>query len=117
MLFYQYLLKGKESGNIFEIELQPKYVLIPKFEYFGIKRRELTYTPDFRVTYYDGKEIVFDVKGFSPQSGDIRRKLFEYTYPKEFLAWVTRNIKHGDENGWIEYDRLKQLRAKAKKEK
>ena len=25
-----------------------------------------------------------------------------------------RNLKHGDENGWIEYDELKKARRKAK---
>ena len=114
--YYLYLKDLKEKGEVRYFLLQPKYVLIPKFVYFGEKRRELTYTADFLVYYPDGTFEAIDIKGFSSQQTEIRRKMFEYKFPNEKLTWIARNLKHGND-GWIEYDQLKKIRAKNKKEK
>lgn len=117
MLYYQFLQGRLAEGKIKCFSIQPKYILIPKFEYFGQKRRETTYTPDFLVEYENGDKIAIDIKGFSTQQGDLRRKLYEHENQNIKLIWITRNIKYGDEYGWIDYDLLKKLRSKAKKEK
>jgi len=114
--YYLYLKDKKERGEVLYFLLQPKYILIPKFVYFEEKRRELTYTADFLVYYPDGTFEAIDIKGFSSQQGDIRRKLFEYKFPNEKLTWITRNFKHGDKDGWIGTDELKKIRAKNKRE-
>jgi len=114
--YYLYLKDKKENGEVSYFLLQPKYILIPKFVYFGEKRRELTYTADFLVYYPDGTFEAIDIKGFSSQQGDLRRKLFEYKFPNEKLTWITRNLKHGDKDGWIDTDELKKIRAKNKRE-
>lgn len=116
-LFYEYLKEQKKEGNVLSFMLQPTYTLIPSFQKKGKKYREATYTPDFKVHYKDGGVLVIDVKGFSTQQGELRRKLFEWRYPDLQLIWVTRNLKHGDEHGWIEYEELKAIRAKNKKAK
>ena len=113
--YYVYLKKEVQEGRILKFELQPKYVLIPKFEKLGVKHRQATYSPDFKIFKADGTVELIDVKGFSTQQGDLRRKLFDSLY-QEKLIWVCRNLKYGNKDGWIEYEELKKKRAKRKKE-
>lgn len=120
-LYYLDLKTSKESGNIIDFELQPKYELIPKFKYMGENRRAITYSPDFKIINNDGTSYVVDVKsmGTATQQGELRRKLFEYKYPSIELIWYCRNIKHGI-NGWVKYEDLKKIyrdNKKAKKSK
>lgn len=115
MKYYEYLKMLKIQGGIINFELQPKYTLIPAFKYFGKARRAMTYTPDFKIYHLDGTEELIDIKGFGTQQGELRRKLFEYFYPKEKLTWIARNIKYGDQFGWIEYGELKRKKEEAKK--
>ena len=116
MKYYKYLLKLKAEGKITNFELQPKYELLPAFEYMGKKRKAITYTPDFLIYHLDGTEELIDVKGIETQQGELRRKLFEYRHNNIKLTWVAASIKYG-EDGWIEYGELKKIRARNKKNK
>lgn len=113
-MYYLYLKKQVEQGKIQKFVCQPKYELIPKFAKDGVKYRAMTYTPDFEITHNDGTIECVDIKGFSTQQGEIRRKLFDFRYPNVKLTWVSRSLKYGDENGWIEYDELKKKRKERK---
>lgn len=117
--FYGYLVGLKQNGLIRDFELQPQYELVPAFTYQGKKRKPITYTPDFKVIQYDGHIEAVDVKsmGSATQQGELRRKLFEFKFPDIPLRWVCRNLKHGNEHGWIDYDELKKIYAKNKREK
>jgi len=112
--YYIYLKKKKKKGEIAGFELQPKFELIPKFEKEGIKNRAITYTPDFKVIYPNNDIEIIDVKGYSTQQGNLRKKLFDYAYPHLKLIWITKNLKHGDADGWIEHEELKKKRRKNK---
>ncbi len=93
------------------VEFQPKYTLVPKFEKEGIKHMAVTYTPDFKVTYFSGKVLLIDVKGAEDQKFPIKRKLFDYInrdlppllvmkYCKKFGGWITieeYNLKKREE--------------------
>lgn len=116
-LFYLYLKAEKKIGTIKDFELQPKYELIPKFTYRGEVRRAITYTPDFKVISWDNVTVAVDVKsmGTATQQGELRKKLFEYKYPDIKLMWVCRNLKHGNMDGWIEYEDLKRIYRENKK--
>lgn len=118
-LYYLHLKTLKKKGIVKEFELQPKYELIPKFQYQGQNRRAMTYAPDFIVTDSDNNVTVIDVKsmGTATQQGELRRKLFEYYYPELNLIWICRNLKHGDEYGWIVYEDLKKIYRDNKKRK
>jgi hypothetical protein len=118
-IYYLYLVEQKQNGLIRDFELQPQYELVPAFVYQGRKRKAITYTPDFKIIHNDGHIDVVDVKsmGSATQQGELRRKLFEFKYPDILLRWVCRNLKHGDEYGWIDYDELKKIYAKNKREK
>ena len=110
--YYELLKDKKAQGLIVNFELQPKYLLQPSFKYNGKTIREITYTADFLVYHTDGTEEVIDIKslGTATQQGLLRRKMFWFKYPEQKLTWLCRNIKHGDENGWIEYEELKKAR-------
>ena len=114
--YYEHLKVLKAKEKIINFELQPKYELIPKFTKDDIKYRAVTYTPDFMIYHLDGTNELIDVKGYSTQQGDLRKKLFNYTYKDIKLTWVARNLKYGVD-GWIEYDELKKKRALVKKVK
>lgn len=113
--YYEHLKKRKAKGEILNFELQPTYELISKFKKYGKTHRATTYTPDFLIYHLDGTEELIDIKGFSTQQGDLRRKLFDSRYPELKLTWVARNLKFGDENGWIIYDELQKKRRESKK--
>jgi len=125
--FYFHLVDEKEAGKIIKFELQPRIELFPTFvDLFGVKQRAIIYTPDFFIRYNTANYsyAYIDVKGMSTQQGDLRRKLYNYlsaTGEKGFsripLYWVAYSKKYGDADGWIDYDKLQQCRAKARKEK
>ena len=112
-LYYELLKEKKAAGLIVNYELQPQYELQPSFKRDGKTVRAITYTADFLVYHLDGTEEVVDIKGMETQQGIMRRKMFWHKYPGLKLTWLCRNLKHGDENGWIEYEELKK-RRKAK---
>ena len=116
-LYYTYLKEQKAKEKILNFELQPKYTLLPRFKKNGKTFRAVTYTPDFLIYHLDGTMELIDVKGFSTQQGELRRKLFDYTYKDLKLTWIARNLKYGDENGWIEYNMLQKIRRDNKKVK
>lgn len=115
MRYYKDVLcPGVESGSVQHYELQKKYELQPWFVYDGKKKRPINYVADFYIEYADGSKIVIDIKGFADNTAKLKRKLFWYRYPDVKYIWLTYIEKWG---GWIEYDRVKELRDKARKER
>ena len=114
--YYELLKDKKAQGLIVNFELQPQYELQPSFKRDGKTIRAITYTADFLIYHNDGTEEAVDIKslGTATQQGLLRRKMFWHKYQGLKLTWLCRNLKHGDENGWIEYDELKKARRKAK---
>ena len=112
--FYCYLKRKKECGEILEIECQPKFILQPGCLRFGRKYQPIRYIADFLVTYPDGHQVVFDVKGYSMEDADLKRKIFAFQHPELELKWVAASKKYS-ETGWIEYDDLKKCRAADRK--
>lgn len=120
--YYQYLCGEVMAGRVKEIELQPRITLIPNFtDLSGKKQRGTTYTPDFCVTYQDNSREYIDVKGFSSQQGELRKKLYDYLVSagrwihRIPLRWVSASKKWGDASGFIDYDDLAKKRKNAKK--
>jgi hypothetical protein len=69
----------ERAGEIEALELQPKYVLQPPFEYMGRKVRALVYVADF--TYIEGgTRIIEDVKGRETPDFRLKWKLLQYRY-------------------------------------
>ena len=83
MRHYLVLREMQRAGEITDLEVHPKYRLLPSFRNKqGKKLRPVTYTPDFR--YVDGKgQVVEDVKGrkaTTTQAFVIKSKLFQWRY-------------------------------------
>ena len=115
--YYELLKEKRAAGLIQNYELQPQYILQPSFKRFGKTVRAITYTADFLVYHKDGTTEIIDIKsiGTATQQGLIRRKMFWYQFPDMKLTWLCRNLKHGDTDGWVEYETLKSIYAKGRR--
>ena len=72
------------ANKIYNLMLQPKFELIPKFEKNGKTFKPMYYIADFM--YLDkttGKTVVEDVKGFKTKEYQVKKKLFEWRYTME----------------------------------
>jgi len=76
--FFLLLISQKEKGEVLEIELQPKFLLQPKFRYKDKGIREINYKSDFKVTYADGSIIIWDVKGMLTPEFKLKWKMVKY---------------------------------------
>ena len=117
MAFYKVLLAQVERGELLDIKVHPKYELIPKFEYRGVKRRATEYEADFWVRTKANTEIIYDIKGLATSTALLKSKLFEYHYPHMVLQWIARSKKYSQYEGYCDFDDLKKIRAKNKKGK
>lgn len=117
--YYEYLQVMKFAGDVKSFEMQPKFELLPPFEKYGRKFRATTYTPDFKVEYNDGRIEYIDVKtlGTATQQGELRRKMWDSMYPHLTLRWICRSKKHSAKHGWIDFEDLKKIYAKMKRDK
>ncbi|MDW0103702.1 DUF1064 domain-containing protein [Clostridioides difficile] len=112
--YYLYLKEKKENGEIKDFGLQQKFELQPKFKKDGKSYRAITYTVDFAIYKWNGEVVYIDVKGYSTQQGELRKKLFDYKYQDKKLIWIAKSKKYGVD-GWIEYSELKKKRKENKK--
>ena len=119
--YYLLLKKYKETGTVKDFELQPKFVLQEKFKHrFSGNIRSLTYTADFKVVVQVGQfKIIYvvDVKGKANETSPLKRKLFLNKYPNIDLRWISKSLKHGDSDGWIDYFELQKIRRENRKKK
>lgn len=76
---YVELKRKQELGEIFDLELQPPFLLQEGFKRDGKKYRPITYIADFRYVE-DGKVIVEDVKGFKTKEYMLKKKLLLYKH-------------------------------------
>lgn len=110
--YYEALKIRKYRGEIQNFELQPKFTLIQGFKKNGKTYRAITYTPDFVIYHNDNSEEYIDVKGMTTQQGELRIKLFNHFYRDLKLSIVARNLKYGDEYGFIDYYELQKIRRR-----
>ena len=91
--YYLYLLALRQSGEVTQIDRQPEYVLQEAFRNAAGKHQaSITYTPDFRVTYADGREEVVEVKGYASRDYPLRKKLFEKRYGIAIVEVKTKDV-------------------------
>lgn len=110
--YYEALKIRKYRGEIQNFELQPKFTLVQGFKKSGKTYRAITYTPDFVIYHNDNSEEYVDVKGMTTQQGELRIKLFNHFYRDLKLSIVARNLKYGDEYGFIDYYELQKIRRR-----
>lgn len=77
----------QKAGKIKDLELQTKYVLIPRHTGAqGKIVREMTYTPDFRFFDIEQNRLrIIDCKGFKTKEYVIKKKLFNYLHLNDGL--------------------------------
>lgn len=81
MMFYLHLLERERKGEIRNIELQPRFELLPK-------PNRITYIADFRVTNQDGTQTVFDVKGRETPVFKLKKKMMRHFHPNVDLKVI-----------------------------
>lgn len=76
-------LKAMQSaGQIADLELQPRYVLLDKFtDGTGRKHRSVEYRADFRYLDGGGHTVAEDCKGFATEAFKIKFKMAIQKYP------------------------------------
>ena len=67
---YLQLKYRQQEGEIYGLTLQPTFVILPSFTYFGKRVRQITYTADFKYSTVGKSEdkdqiVVEDVKGLT----------------------------------------------------
>lgn len=77
---YVYLKLLESAGEIFNLELQPRFELQEAFKHNGKTIRKIEYVADFRYTDKNGATVVEDVKGMQTDVYKLKRKLFLKRY-------------------------------------
>lgn len=87
---YSELKLLEKVGEITDLILQPRFLLLQKFEHqYNGKVQKMEYVADFM--YYDTKEkrmIVEDVKGVRTKEYLLKKKLFLVNYPEYELREI-----------------------------
>ena len=113
MLFYEKCKDDKAKELIHNFELQPQYIIQPKYtNIFGKNIQAIILKADFLIYEIDGTETVIDTKGMATPESKMKRKMFGYVYPKEKLIWLSWYS-----GKWVNYDDLIKGRRERKKEK
>lgn len=112
--YYIYLKNEKLKSRIQDFELQPKFLLQPKFKKNNKTYREINYVADFKIYMNDGTIMIVDIKGFKTTEFKLKQKLFEYKYPDLQLICLTYVKKHG---GWVDLEALEQIRRDNRRKK
>lgn len=115
LYYLKKLLPLIKKGKI-TVQLQPKFTLLEAFTTSdGKKNQAITYIPDFKVTYDDGRQYVIDIKGMEDQKFPLKRKLFEHRYREYGSLKVMKHVEvYG---GFITYEQYMEYRKEDAKEK
>lgn len=81
---YETLKQLEAAGKIAQLELQPRFELVPAFRCQGEAVRKMEYVADFRYLDYErGGLVVEDVKGFKTPEYKVKIKIFKYQYVRD----------------------------------
>ena len=79
--YYIALRWQAENGEISDLQVHPRYELLPAFMYKGKRIAGVYYEADFSYTQ-DGKQVVVDVKGVRTDVYRLKIKFFLNKYPQ-----------------------------------
>jgi hypothetical protein len=96
-IYYQQLKWLKQSKQIKDFKLQPKFLLQDEFKKNGKSFRKIEYKADFEVYRLDGTIEIVDVKGAITKEFAIKRKLFERKYLGSLIV-----LKYDKKKGFTE---------------
>lgn len=89
---YLVLRAREEAGEITDLSIHPKFVILDAFRANGKLYKATTYTADFSYRE-NGRLVVVDVKGMVTRDFVLRAKLFMSKYP--LYRFVI--VQHGEE--------------------
>lgn len=72
---YSELKLMEKAGEIYDLELQPRFLLQDKFRYKGKPFRKVEYVADFRYTDKTGAIVVEDVKGYKTETYNLKKEM------------------------------------------
>ena len=120
--YYEYITKNKIKLNIKSIELQPEFILQPKYiltpegtkhiykddksfkklqkQYPKCTIAAIKYIADFKITYNNNKVEVIDVKGIKTADFKLKEKMFNFAYPEYHGLICVAKYK----NEWLHWD-------------
>lgn len=78
---YSELKLLERAGEIFDLKLQPRFLLQPNFKYKNKTYRKIEYVADFEYIC-NGQVVVEDSKGFKTDVFKIKEKLLLCKYPE-----------------------------------
>ncbi|HEF1856046.1 TPA: DUF1064 domain-containing protein [Bacillus cereus] len=114
--YYERLKIRYARGEVQGFERQPVFHLQPAFKKQDKSFQAITYIADFLVYLPNGEVEVIDIKGFITETFNVKRKLFEYTYPHLQLILLKYVKKYGGFIPLDEYNKLQRAEKKAKKQ-
>lgn len=128
--YYTYITTNKNKLNIKSIELQPSFILQPKYiltpegkkfvyeddksfkslqrQYPNCTKAAIKYIADFKITYNDGRVEVIDVKGIKTADFKLKEKMFNFMYPEYHGLICVAKYK----NEWLHWDEYQQRKKK-----
>jgi hypothetical protein len=110
---YYLILKDRlDKGEITDLHIHPKFVLINGFVKNNKVWKPMHYEADFQ--FYDNTTKttrIIDVKGFVMPEFEMHWKLFEHFYPFSHLEV----LKYSKTTGWVELENYKKI-MKSKKQ-
>ena len=108
--YYKYLIGIYGIENI---ELQPKFELIPSVKLSnGKKQLAITYSPDFKI----GNKII-EFKGFLTEASRLRIKMFNWKYPEFDFEVISENPDKNSMIKFVAYDEAQKYLREQKKKK
>lgn len=92
--FYHQVKSEMQDGNIIEFDLHPRLEILPSLKKFGRTIRPASYSPDFCLTYGDGRIEYVEVKGHKAiisEASGLRMKVFEHAHiDKRLRLWTPK---------------------------
>lgn len=93
---YLVLLSATQRDEIFNLTLQPKFILQDGFrDKRGKKHREIAYKADFSYRTSTGEIVIEDAKGMQTPVFKIKMKMLLYKYPEINFRVVKANSRIG----------------------
>ncbi len=109
--YYVYLKDRLRKNEIFNLTLQPSYILQEAFTKNGKKFRPIVYVADFRFQDKDANWIVVDIKGKETVEFKLKQKMFEFKYPDLSLSVIQEY-----EGQWLSLSEIRKLKRNKKKQ-
>lgn len=108
--YYQHLIGIYGIENI---ELQPKFELIPQVKLKNSKKQAaITYSPDFKI----GNKVI-EFKGFLTEASRLRIKMFNWKYPEFDFEVISENPDKNSMVRFVTYDEAQKYLRDQKKKK